>query len=184
MDDDRSGMHGAFEVEQVVDTFTPETGWVTEITPDMIVGINEWATIGTHQAMSAIFGPLYQRYRESHGTGMILAALSPFAVPSVAGSGIGLAVGASAYLAYLGGYHMIRWTQDRQPLWISPLIFGERPFFSGLDGFRQDGVFTSLRGRLHAEINALSDGWRAFHLAGYLNDFTIGIAQAAAGQST
>ena len=182
LDDDRTGMHGAFEVEQVVDTFTPETGWITEITPDMIVGINEWATIGTGQAMSAILGSLYHRYTASHGNGLIIAALSPTLLPQPIGSTAAFALGTSAYLAYLGGYHVIRWTQDRQPLWLSPLVFGERPFFSGLDGFRQDGIFTSLRGRLHAEINALSDGWRAFHLAGYLTDFTIGIAQSAAGQ--
>jgi hypothetical protein len=191
--DDRLGMYGAFEVEQVVHTFTAETGWITEITPDMIVGSNEWSTMSTAQARWAVLGALsekYLGYRAGTGTvaGSAVAVVGGGAVAGgLIGGPIGSAVGAGvtaagAAIAWMGGYHIIRWTQDRQPIWVTPLILGERPFFAGLDGFRQDGIFASIRGDLHSSFDAVKEGWRQFHLAGFVNDITLDIARTTAGQ--
>jgi hypothetical protein len=191
MNDDRVGMYGGFEVEQVVDTFTPETGWITEVTPDLITGTNEWSTRSTSEARMAVLGTLTQRYlgmRMGHGqvNSATVAATSSGILASAIGGTAGVVatgiVATGAALAWMGGYHIIRWTQDRQPIWVCPLILGERPFFAGLDGFRQDGIFASIRGSLHAEFDAVQEGWRTFHLGGYANDMTIGLARAAAGQ--
>jgi hypothetical protein len=206
--DDRSGMYGPVEVEQVVDTFTAETGWITEITPDLITGTNEWATRSTSEARIAVLGSLAQKYL---GYRMGTEALAGSAVAGVVGGSAfgalgGAAVGAlssggalatgiigattvpgvmavGGIIAWMGGYHIIRWTQDRQPIWVCPLILGERPFFAGLDGFKQDGIFASIRGRLAAEIDKVSEGWRVFHLAGFANDMTVSLARALTGQS-
>jgi hypothetical protein len=198
--DDRIGMYGPAEVEQVVDTFTPETGWVTEITPDLITGTNEWSTRSTAEARMAVIGAISHKYLgyRMGATSLVGAAavgvaggafagglLGTFAGPAgtIAGGVTGAGVmAAGAAIAWMGGYHVIRWTQDRQPIWVCPLILGERPFFSGLDGFRQDGIFASIRGRIAAEIDKVSEGWRIFHAAGYANDITIGVARALAGQ--
>jgi hypothetical protein len=178
--DSRSDMHGPAEVEQVVDTFTPETGWITEITPDLISVANEWSTISTRQAREAVFGALIQRY-----AGLRMGEATQYAVLAAGLAALGVTSGvltAGAYLAWCGGYEIIRWTQDRQPLIVVPLIYGERPFIAGLDGFRQDGVFASLRSRVSAEIDNVEQGWRSLHLSGYLSDITITAAQSVAGQ--
>lgn len=195
--DDRLGMYGAVEVKQVVDTFTPETGWITEITPDLIVGANEWSTASTLLARQAVLGALSQRYLgyrpTTAGTTAAILRLGGVAAtrnienPIAAGAARMLAIpvmAPGALLAWAGGYYIVRWSQDRQPIWVQPLILGDRPFLAGLDGFRQDGIFSSLRGQLAAEFDALSEGWRAFHLSSYFSDFGINWSQWAAGQIT
>jgi hypothetical protein len=198
--DDRLGMYGPAEIEQVVDTFTAETGWITEITPDLITGTNEYSTGSTAAARSAVLGTLGQRYMAKPINTPFTAGLAVTTAGGVAGAAVGgLAAGtlgaavggvtgasvmaAGSVLAWMGSYHIIRWTQDRQPIWVLPLIWGERPFIAGLDGFRQDGIFTSIRGRLSSQFDAIQEGWRQFHLAGYANDFTINLAQSIGGQT-
>ncbi len=191
LQDDRIGMYGGFEIEQVVDTFTPQSGWVTEITPDLITGTNEWATRSTAEARTAVIGALAHRYMGvrsagAAGVGVGGAALMTTAVVAAANPIAGLAIGgvmaAGGALAWMGGYHIIRWSQDRQPIWVCPLILGERPFFAGLDGFRQDGIFASVRGELSAQFDNVQEGWRQWHLAAYANDVTHGLARAVSGQ--
>ncbi len=186
LNDDRLGMYGSFEIEQVVDTITAETGWITEITPDMITGTNEWSTRSTAEARTAVLGALSHRYM---GARLDQAGASLVAAGATAAAGAilpaaGAVVGAGAILAWLGGYYVVRWTQDRQPLWVCPLILNDRPFFAGLDGFRQDGLFASVRGQLNASFDAVDEGWRKFHLAGYANDMTIAISRTLAGQGS
>lgn len=188
--DERLGMYGGFEVEQVVDTFTPETGWITEITPDLITGTNEWSTRGTAEARQAVFGALVQRYMGMSLPQATVAGLTATGLTATIGNAITPGVGfaaagvmaGGAIAAWMGGYYIVRWTQDRQPIWVCPLILGERPFFAGLDGFRQDGLFASIRGQLHAQFDQVEEGWRQFHLAGFANDITLGLSRAASGQ--
>jgi len=188
LSDKRSGMYGGFEVEQVVDTFTPQTGWITEITPDMIVGTNEWSTSTTRAAREVVLGRMAQRMGGTAAVaslgGGIVGGIGALAVANpIAGAAVAIPVAAGAALAWTGGYYLVQWTQDRQPIWICPLILGERPFFSGLDGFRQDGLFASIRGRIHRAVGDVEEGWRVFHLGGFANDFTVTLAQSIAGQS-
>lgn len=191
--DDRLGMYGGFEIEQVVDTFTAETGWITEITPDLIAGTNNWSTQSTAEARNAVLGTIAHRYIGSRfsttqiAAGTIAATGAPGVIGAAVGApGVGMAtaaaIGVGGVLAWMGSYHIIRWSQDRQPLWVIPLILGERPFFAGLDGFRQDGIFASVRGELHAQFDAVQEGWRQFHLAGWANDMVVGFFRAAGGQ--
>jgi len=187
--DERTSMFGTFEVEQVVDTFSAETGWITEITPDLITGTNEWSTRSTSEARNAAIGAISERYMgarlsSSSVGGMTVAGLATGALVTGALTGpVATAVGvAAASLAWMGGYYIVRWTQNRQPIWVCPLIVGERPFFSGLDGFRQDGLFASIRGELCAEFDAVREGWRQFHLDGFANNISLGVARAIAGQ--
>jgi hypothetical protein len=184
INDDRIGMYGSFEAEQIVDTFTPETGWITEITPDMITGTNEWSTRSTAEARTAVLGTLSHRYMGARldAAGATAVAAGATAATAAILPAAGAVVGIGAMLAWMGGYHIVRWTQDRQPIWVCPLILNDRPFFAGLDGFRQDGLFASIRGQLNAEFDAVGEGWRRFHLAGYANDITIGITRTLAGQ--
>jgi len=49
-------MYGPVEVEQVVHHFSQETGFITEIVPDLCVSGNQYATLPISQAMSQFFG--------------------------------------------------------------------------------------------------------------------------------
>ncbi len=201
--DDRLGMYGGFEIEQVVDTFTAETGWITEITPDLITGTNEWATMSTGKARTAILGELSARYvgvelgpvEAGAATVLAAAAAAPIGgilgarlqrsptgavVGAVAGAGL---VATGAMIAWYGGYDLIKWSQDRQPIWMTPLVWGERPLIAGVDGFKQDGIFASIRGEMHASFDAVREGWRQLHLASFGGDISIGLAQQISGQA-
>lgn len=185
-----SDMYGPIEVEQVVDTFTRETGWITEITPDMCIHANEYSTTSTMNLMLDVGTELWSRYANWHSEnrglalGAAAAAGAATAVTGTAGR-IGIATGlaAGAVAAGLGGYYFLRYTQERQPIWINPLIINNRPFTEGLYGFKHDGVFANIAGKLEAEVNRVSEGWRAFHLSGYIADWTIGTSRGIAGQS-
>lgn len=52
--DDIADMYGPVEVEQVVHHFSSETGFITEIVPDLCVSGNEYATMALQQAMGEI----------------------------------------------------------------------------------------------------------------------------------
>jgi len=49
--DEYSDMFGPIEVEQVVHRFSQDTGFITEITPDLIVHVNQHTTLSTSDAM-------------------------------------------------------------------------------------------------------------------------------------
>lgn len=49
--DEYNDMFGPIEVEQVVHKFSQQTGFITEITPDMVLHVNEAATLSTSDAM-------------------------------------------------------------------------------------------------------------------------------------
>ena len=190
--DERSQIYGPFQVRAVVDTITPETGWITEITPDMIVGTNEWSTQTTTSATGAVMAVLYDRYRSQINTTMGIGLGAGAVEATALGTGaLGTTVAvpaigtllAGSMLAYYGGYELIRWTQERQPIWAIPLILDTRPLLTGLDGFRQDGIFASLRGALFAEVDAVSEGWRRLHLGAYGSDIAIRTGMIVTGQA-
>ena len=60
--DEYSDMVGPVEVEQVVHYFSQETGFITEITPDICVSINEWTTMGTMDAVGLVVEDILDRH--------------------------------------------------------------------------------------------------------------------------
>lgn len=52
--DEYTDMFGPVEVEQVVHRFSHGSGFVTEITPDMLVHVNQQSTMGTSDAMGLV----------------------------------------------------------------------------------------------------------------------------------
>lgn len=52
--DEYTDMFGPIEVEQVVHRFSQETGFITEIIPDLVVHVNQHATLTTSDAMGLI----------------------------------------------------------------------------------------------------------------------------------
>jgi murein DD-endopeptidase MepM/ murein hydrolase activator NlpD len=52
--DEYTDMFGPVEVEQVIHKFTQQTGFITEITPDLMVHVNQHSTLSTSDAMGLI----------------------------------------------------------------------------------------------------------------------------------
>lgn len=87
--DEYTDMYGAIEVEQVIHKFNQQTGFLTEVTPDLIVHVNQHATLSTSDGMGLLAeGAL-------RGIGMESAAdLNFFTSPNSTETNVELAVGA------------------------------------------------------------------------------------------
>lgn len=156
--DDYSDLMGPVEVEQVVHRFSQDTGFITEITPDLFVVANEWVNMTATDLMSVIIegttstftngAPTFTEGAGSAAKGAIaagvvgLALLSPLAA-IVAG---GLAV---------GGYFMLKkmvdFTSHGQPVVIHPLIHRGVPFVAGLPMAKLNNLWDINKGQWFKE---------------------------------
>lgn len=89
--DEYTDMFGPIEVEQVVHTFNQERGFITEITPAMLVHVNQISTLSTSDVMGLV------AEKAIGNTAMAGASVLGLTVPgSVAGAVISNAAGATA----------------------------------------------------------------------------------------
>jgi len=179
-------LYGPAEVEQIVQIFSKETGWITEITPDLIVAHNNFTTMGTMEAMWEASGEIYNALGACGSVGTTVAgavgstavgiagASAAGAVVGTAGAAAGVSagvVGAAVLgtqivvggvglgLAAYGAYKFIQWTQCRQPVIITPLIQGSKPLMAGLNGYKRDGLIVNLRGKFYEFSEDVDSGW-------------------------
>jgi hypothetical protein len=94
----------------------------------------------------------------------------------VLGVGVGTAglgfVGGGAVVAglALGGYKFIEWTQERQPLIITPVMLNGKPFLAGLDGFKSNSLWVSIKGRWRNFCRDVDEGWDTFWKTSAITD--------------
>ncbi len=143
--------------------FGQETGFVTVITPDLVVNCNEIASVALHDALISYFTSTWIGYNKpAFNSGQVGAVdlgdlpwygMSDSGVLSVKSSavdkaltgGFGVAVPlvalasipASIVVAYCG-CHLFNWARGQFPIRVSPLVWKGRPFVCGLDGFTID----------------------------------------------
>lgn len=236
--DEYTDMFGPIEVERVVHHFSQETGFITEITPDLCVSGNNYAISTSLDVMKQFFsfktlllmgvpfgaGAMFSRgvikgIKEGHnkaynyavgtaypkaksalnstaslykdaGAGGILSAASSTAkkkaqdisIPSIKkvfqnhkgkldldenGGALSYIYSAMQFvlgnlpqariaqatvvtasiLAMVLTIKLIKYTNQRQPVLIHPLMVNKVPYLSGVDGFRQNGVISALSNR-------------------------------------
>lgn len=145
--DEYTDMVGPVEVEQVIHYFSQETGFITEITPDICVTINEWTTLGTMDVVGLTvenwIDLVFRRQTRKEqnpssnlsGTGVmalgitlpIITGLRPPGTPGlVAAGGVGLLAG--AFVAN----KLVHWSKYRHPITFSPLLHKGRPFMAAM----------------------------------------------------
>ena len=136
--DEYTDMVGPVEVEQVVHVFSQETGFVTEIKPDLCVTVNEWTTLGTmdvvglmaENTLRNVFKLDIRRKEDKEkvqkiGTitlGVSLPLLAP-AQPTLLAGGL------------LGAFMLnkvVELSQFRHPYTFSPLLYKGRPYMAGV----------------------------------------------------
>jgi hypothetical protein len=162
--DTYNDLAGPLEVEQVTHIFSQETGFVTVITPDLVVHCNEMASMAMEDALIAYFTSTWLGYNKpafNSGqvgavdlgdipwTGMsdsgVLSVKSTavdkaltgglrVAVPLVA---VGASIPASIVVAFCG-LVLFNWARGQFPLRVTPLVWKGRPFVCGLEGFTID----------------------------------------------
>ena len=152
LNDAYSDMSGPLEIEEVVHTFSQETGFITEIVPNMIVTVKDEVSLMTADMMTSFFAEtckhMENEIRASSkvgweeetvaakglGAGVVIGA-GILAVPTFASiSGI-----LSGYLAY----KYVKYCQTREPIVIIPLIKEGKPYVTGIESMESDGLVLS-----------------------------------------
>jgi hypothetical protein len=70
--DSYNDMSGPIEVEQVTHIFSQETGFITVITPDLVVQTNEYLSMSLVDSMATYFGSVWLGYQKKRfGSGQV-----------------------------------------------------------------------------------------------------------------
>ena len=182
--DPTTGMIGPVEVDKVIHSFTPESGFITIVTPRAMVVINESATAGLIAALSSFLqniggeaSGLYQDLKGGttgqealHAAGIVApvtgAALAGMTAAVVLGAPV--ALGAAVGLLAYGTFKMFWMASERQgqnSLFLVPLARYGRPWVSGLNGWQ----ITDLHTLAKQEFEAM---W-AFEVAPTLESYKV-----------
>lgn len=152
-------IYGPIEVGQVTHILSQETGFITQIKPDLIVMHDTLATMSTMDAMWHVSNKLYNGLAEGL-TGLIGGTVAGVADILLAGSitATTLIGGISLGLALTGGYKLMQYAQSRQPILYMPVVQGGKPLLAGLDGYKRDGILMNMRGRWERLKGEVAEG--------------------------
>jgi len=141
MNDASVNMTGPIEVEGVEHIFNRDHGWISIITPDLCIDVNDFFSMtlfsGTADAMANIW---------NNTSSDIEKAMTALASP------IG-------FLGVMAGVKMAMWMQDGSPVVATPLTLGGKPFVSVLLGQDRVSLITSLKGKWNQYWDDLTTGW-------------------------
>jgi murein DD-endopeptidase MepM/ murein hydrolase activator NlpD len=155
--DTYNDMYGPVEVEQVIHKFTQETGFVTEITPNLVVHVNQEATLSTSDAMGYMAEYAMKKMGMSPGTIETLEtinnalAYNPLLPTALLGGlffnstentlSTGTNNGPFSLLGLFVFKKLITKTQLAHPFRFSPLVLQTHPMIGGLPNRRTGGGF-------------------------------------------
>lgn len=132
-----SDMYGPVEVEAVTQIFNRDTGFVSVITPNMLVDINDmWArgiTDAVSQSLALTYAIMLREYRSSqHRQDKTSTGLS-----------------FDSILSQLGAFHFVHWSQTASPVVCTPLMYGGKPLTSMYTGEKYSAMFSNIWGEWH-----------------------------------
>jgi len=150
--DSYNDMFGPIEVERVTHIFSQDVGFITEIKPDLVVTYNDWTSLSTTDAMWHVANQLFKTSGAISGAAVATAALAT--------ATLGLAAGAVGLAAtFAGGYKIIQWTQERQPIVMTPLVHKHKPLLAGVDGYKIDNLIINIGGKWKKFTKDVKEGW-------------------------
>ena len=181
LDDRVNDMTGAIEVEEVIHSFTPERGFRTTITPNLITYDRNPLQLQDTQIINQIYDYAQEQRRHAVGwtavgAGMVIggALLAAYAGQVVTGAGVALGGAPILYNGLVGGYSryhkfiydMAGKILGRDCINFSALIYHGAPFMSGFDGVDYTSLKTlmnhkalGVRGNV-SRVMAFSDPFR------------------------
>jgi murein DD-endopeptidase MepM/ murein hydrolase activator NlpD len=157
--DEHSDCYGPVEVEKVVHRFSQKSGFVTEVTPDLCVHVNQESTLSTQDAMGIIAEHgLRQIGMESLGTiaksvatiNDAMSPIDPFGFSPIARMFYNKNENIPAYnqetslFGSIGVFifrKLVTRTQLAHPFRFSPLVLSGKPMIGGLPNRHTDGNF-------------------------------------------
>jgi len=142
LNDASINMTGPIEVESVTHIFNRDNGFVSIITPDLCLEVNDYYT-------SSVFD-------------VTASAMNFTFADWVTGANILKGVG---FLGLLAGVKFMTWTQDGAPVVATPLTLGGKPFISNSLGPNRVSLFFSLMGKWNQYWDDLGDAWRKFDVS-------------------
>jgi murein DD-endopeptidase MepM/ murein hydrolase activator NlpD len=169
--DEYNDMYGPVEVEKVVHKFSQKNGFITEITPDLCVHVNQESTLSTQDAMGIIAEHgLRQINMEPLGTiakavGTANDAMSPIStfgfspIARMFYNGNENAVSYNQDTSLFGSIgvfifrKLITRTQLAHPFRFSPLVLSGKPMIGGLPNRYTDGSFIQAVGNWFKETS-------------------------------
>lgn len=173
IDDNYTDVSGPIEVEQVVHKFSQRTGFITEITPDMVIHVNQSSTRSTFGAMGLIVETVLKQQLGKVGLGhwadgvedsfnetdtsdklwqnywsLIPSFLGVFSSDSGQAAMLGKATPSTirGTMGYMVMRNFITRTQFAHPLRYNPLNYMGRPMLGGLPHRVLDSSFLNMLG--------------------------------------
>lgn len=147
---------GPIEVQKVTHIFQKDTGFITEIIPDMCSTVNEAASKLLGDAINQVFTVLGTKILGasiggiSGNVGEFGVGASPITIPLVIGATAlfspvapltaAALVGVGSIALLTGGISLIRMTQGRHPVIITPLLKNGKPYVAGLQAYGISGL--------------------------------------------
>ena len=150
--DPSTGISGPVEVDSVIHSFNQETGYITIVRPRAMIVINDKLSMPIHQA---VWDMLTRMQSQIEGWTMNSTLINPSKLPVVEAE-LGIAAVAAglalspwiAVPAALAGGVAIFWTgkvvNRLNPMGLVPLTRFQRPWVSGLEGWKVDDVLGTL----------------------------------------
>jgi uncharacterized protein YcbK (DUF882 family) len=181
------GMTGPIEVESVVHIFNSENGFVSIITPDLCLEVNDFYSVaildvaaagmtwswGSAGSMSGIMGGA----GTVAGAAMTYGALGATAAIGAGAAAAGLGIyGAFKGLELLGRMACIKFanfTQEGTPVIATPLTLGGRPFISNSLGSNKASFFNCIEGRWNQYYEDLNDAWQKLDIGEAFGDLGL-----------
>jgi hypothetical protein len=154
-------IYGPVEVEQVTHIMSQETGFISEIKPDLILTHNAATTQCTMDAMVQAGAQLFSKIADTvgdEGDAKTTAVAGAATAGAVFGTGV-LVGGIGFGLIAFGGYKLVEWSQERQPIVITPVMNGVKPIIAGLDGYKRDSLWASINGRWKKFTTDVEEGF-------------------------
>ena len=157
--DDYSDLMGPIEVKRVIHRFSKDTGFITEITPDLFVTSNEWMNQTAADYMALIAEGTISTFLNSsptftekseifHGGLTTTAGLAGGLLGGPLGAVVGFGLGMAGMFV---AEKMVDFSNYGQPIVIHPLMHRGKPFMAGLPAEKLNNLWTVDKGKWFKE---------------------------------
>jgi len=161
LNDASINMTGPIEVEGVEHIFNRDFGWISVITPDMCVEVNDFFSLTMFDAVAGGMSHVY-----NSGWGFEKDAVTSIASPF-------------SSLAIQAGVKLAMWMQDGSPVVATPLTLGGKPFVSAALGQDRVSLITQLKGEWNQYWDDLGTNWDKVDIADSVFEKTLGFQEWA-----
>ena len=151
LNDTSINMTGPIEVEAVQHIFNRDHGWISIITPDLCIDINDYYAATVFD----LAGSAHAHMRLGD-------------IPTMAG--IGTIASGYSFLGLAAAAKFMQWTQDGVPVISTPLTLAGKPFMSVAMGQKNASLFYTWGGQWNQHWDDVRAGWQKFDFAETLMD--------------